>query len=79
MQESIREFPALALKVCIASGDARRFVVGDEAIQRIDTLAGATVARTATAEHLANKGDVLLDEGTANVLGGSPRYACRHY
>lgn len=69
MQESIREFPALALKVCIASGDARRFVVGDETIQRIDTLAGATVARTATGEHLANKGEVLLDEGTANVLG----------
>ncbi|HEX5807837.1 MAG TPA: AAA family ATPase [Anaerolineales bacterium] len=69
MQESIREFPALALKVCIASGDARRFVVGNEAIQRIDTLAGATVARTATGEHLANKGDVLLDEATANALG----------
>ena len=68
MQESITEFPALALKVCIASGDARRFVVGDEAIQRIDTLAGATVARTAIGEHLANKGDVLLDEETANAL-----------
>lgn len=69
MQESIREFPALALKVCIASGDARRFVVGDETIQRIDILAGATVVRTATGEGLANKGDVLLDEGTANALG----------
>lgn len=68
MQESIREFPALGLKICIASGDARRFVMGDEAIQRIDTLAGATVARTAIGEHLANKGDVLLDEGTANSL-----------
>jgi adenylate cyclase len=69
MQESVREFPALALKVCIASGDARRFVVGDETIQRIDTLAGATVTRTATGEHLANKGDILLDEGTASALG----------
>lgn len=69
MQGSIREFPALALKVCIASGDARRFVVGDETIQRIDILAGATVVRTATGEGLANKGDILLDEGTANALG----------
>ena len=68
MQEAIREFPALGLKICIASGDARRFVMGDEAIQRIDTLAGATVARTAIGEHLANKGDVLLDDGTANSL-----------
>ncbi len=69
MQESIREVPDLALKICIASGDARRFVVGDETIQRIDVLAGATVVRTATGEGLANKGDVLLDEGTANALG----------
>ena len=69
MQESFREFPALALKICIASGDARRFVVGDETIQKIDTLAGATVARTAAGEHLAAKGDVLLDERTARALG----------
>ena len=68
VQESIREFPALALKVCIASGDARRFVVGDETIQRIDTLAGATVARTASGEHLANQGDILLDEETVHAL-----------
>jgi len=53
MQTAIKEFPALALKVCIASGDARRFVVGDEEIQRIDALAGATVARRPTDEHLA--------------------------
>jgi adenylate cyclase len=71
MQESIREFPALALKICIASGDARRFVVGDEAIQRIDTLAGATVARTAIGEHLSTKGDVLVDSVTASLLGDS--------
>jgi len=68
MQEAIGKFLALALKVCIASGDARRFIVGDEEIQRIDTLAGATVARTATGEHLATKGDVLVDEVTANSL-----------
>jgi class 3 adenylate cyclase/predicted ATPase len=69
MQKAIKEFPALALKVSIASGDARRFVVGDEEIQRLDALAGATVTRTATGEHLANKGDVLVDEITANTLG----------
>ncbi|HAV76749.1 MAG TPA: hypothetical protein DCX53_05275 [Anaerolineae bacterium] len=69
MQEAIREFPALALKVCIASGDARRFVVGNEEIQRIDALAGATVARTAIGEHLAVKGDVLIDELTFTALG----------
>lgn len=62
---------ALTLKVAIASGPARRFVVGDGNIQRLDTLAGATVARTAAGEHLANKGDVLVDEKTASLLGDS--------
>jgi len=71
MQRVIQEFPALALKVSIASGNARRFVVGDEEIQRIDVLAGGTVARTATGEHLAKRGDVLVDEVTAKALGGT--------
>jgi len=71
MQKAIGEFPALALKVSIASGEARRFLVGDPEIQRIDTLAGATVTRTATGEHLAARGEVLVDEVTANNLGDS--------
>lgn len=79
LQESMRAYASLilpngtpttlTLKVAVASGTARRFVVGDPAIQRIDTLAGATVARTAVAEHLANKGEVLLDEVTAQAMG----------
>jgi len=69
MQRTIQKFPVLALKVSIASGSARRFVVGDEEIQRIDVLAGGTVARTATGEHLASKGEILVDEGTVNALG----------
>ncbi|MCX6081920.1 MAG: AAA family ATPase, partial [Chloroflexi bacterium] len=60
---------ALALKVAVASGPARRFVVGDPAIQTLDVLAGATVARTSTGEHLAQRGEILLDEATVNVLG----------
>jgi class 3 adenylate cyclase len=59
----------LTLKVAIASGPARRFVVGESNIQCIDVLAGATVTRTATGEHLAQKGEVLIDESTANALG----------
>ena len=60
---------ALTLKVAVASGPARRFMVGDPTIHYIDALAGATVSRTSTAEHLATKGDVLIDEATANMLG----------
>jgi adenylate cyclase len=62
---------ALTLKVAIASGTAHRFVVGDPKTRRIDTLAGATIARTATAERLARAGEVLLDELTANILDDS--------
>ncbi len=60
---------ALVLKVAIATGPARRFVVGDPAIQYLDALAGATVARTSTGEHLTNKGEVLVDEATVAALG----------
>ena len=62
---------ALALKVAIATGPARRFVVGDPKIHYLDTLAGATIARTATGEHLANKGEILVDEPAVQVLGSS--------
>jgi class 3 adenylate cyclase/tetratricopeptide (TPR) repeat protein len=71
MQLAIQAFPELGLKVAITSGDARRFVVGDPEIQKLDALAGVTVARASTAEHHAVKGDVLLDEVTANMLGDS--------
>lgn len=60
---------ALSLKVSVASGPARRFVVGDPDVHYIDTLAGATVARMATGERLADKGDILFDQATADALG----------
>ena len=59
---------ALTLKVGIASGDVRRFVAGDPEILKYDLLAGETVTRTSTAEQHAQKGDVLLDEATANAV-----------
>jgi len=81
LQQAMRAFAAialpngatatLALKVAVATGSARRFAVGDPAIHYLDALAGATVARTATAEHLAQKGEVLLDEATVNALGAA--------
>ncbi len=71
MQRAIQSFPELGLKVAVTSGDALRFVVGDPEIQKLDVLAGATVARGSTGEHQANKGDVVLDEATANALGAA--------
>lgn len=68
MQTAMRHFPDLGLKVAIATGSARRLVVGDPQIHCLDTLAGEAVSRTATAEHLAQKGEVLADEATVNLL-----------
>jgi class 3 adenylate cyclase/tetratricopeptide (TPR) repeat protein len=61
----------LALKVSVASGAARRLAVGDPAIQTLDVLAGATVARAAMADALAQPGEVLLDAATAEALGAA--------
>jgi adenylate cyclase len=60
---------ALALKVAVSSGPARRFLVGDPDIQLIDTLAGETLARVAVTEHQTQKGEVVVDAPTAVALG----------
>lgn len=60
---------ALAIKVTVATGSVRRFVVGDPNIRQVDVSAGSTVARTATAEHLAHPGEILVDVATAEALG----------
>ncbi|GAB4201842.1 MAG: hypothetical protein OHK0022_24320 [Roseiflexaceae bacterium] len=62
---------ALALKAAIASGLARRFVVGDPAIQLFDALAGETVSRAALLEGQSKAGEVLIDQPTAEWLGES--------
>src|SRR5438270_4533154 len=49
----------LAMKVAIAVGDARRFVVGDPDVQLIDVLAGSLIDALATAEHHAQPGEVM--------------------
>jgi predicted ATPase/class 3 adenylate cyclase len=59
----------LAIKVAVTAGPARRFVVGDPQIQLVDALAGETIARLGTAERLAERGDVLLDEACIAALG----------
>ena len=62
---------SLALKVAVAAGPARRMVAGDPAIQLLDLLAGATVARVATAEHHAHAGEIVLDATCVAALGAA--------
>ncbi len=60
---------ALAIKVAVAAGPVRRFVVGDPGAQQIDVLAGATVDRLADAEHMARPGEVVADQAALAALG----------
>ena len=78
MQEAMSKFAALktpagsivalSMKAAVATGTARRFVVGNPDIRLLDALAGATLDRLARAEHHAAKGEVIVDEPTASLL-----------
>jgi hypothetical protein len=64
---------SLTMKVAVATGSARRFVVGNPAIQLLDVMAGATLSRIAIAEHLAQPGEVIGDQPTAAALDGKAK------
>ena len=79
MQAAMRPFAALttpggavvslSMKAAVATGPARRFLLGDPNVRVLDALAGATLARLAAAEHQANKGEVIVDAATLAALG----------
>ncbi len=54
----------IGMKVAVAAGKARRFVVGDPDVQLIDVLAGSLMDRLAAAEHHAERGDVVVEAST---------------
>jgi predicted ATPase/class 3 adenylate cyclase len=60
---------SLAIKVAVASGPVRRFLVGVPEIQVIDVLAGSTLDHMAEAEKRAGRGEVVLPEDLALQLG----------
>lgn len=59
----------LALKVGVAQGPTRRFVVGRPEIQVLDVLAGQTLGRMAAAANAAERGEVILEDKLAHSLG----------
>jgi adenylate cyclase len=59
----------LGVKISVASGPARRFLVGDPAIQRFAVMAGDTLQRATDGEHLAKPGQVWIDQATVSALG----------
>jgi adenylate cyclase len=79
MQQAMQQFatlrtPAgtvvsLSMKVAVAAGPVRRFLIGDPNIRLIDTIAGEILVRLAAAEGQAESGEVVLDEATWRALG----------
>ena len=63
----------LAIKTAVATGDVRRFLIGDPQIQRLDILAGDTLAQMADAEHMAERGDVVITEPVLQANQGKLR------
>lgn len=78
MQHALAELPPalagrpeevqLAVKVAVVHGRARRFLVGDPSIQRIDVLAGHTLDRLAACERSTRPGEVVVDLHLRNAL-----------
>jgi predicted ATPase/class 3 adenylate cyclase len=60
---------ALSVKVAVATGQARRFLVGDPQAYLLEVLAGEVLDRMATAEHLAQAGEIVVDAVTIGSLG----------
>ena len=60
---------SFAVKVALAYGSVRRFVVGDPQIQLLDTLAGATLQRVMAAEQFANRGEIVASRELVAIMG----------
>ena len=61
---------SLVVKTSVASGRACRYLVGDPEIQIIDVLAGRLLDRMAAGEQIAQEGETVLDDTTAQLLSG---------
>jgi class 3 adenylate cyclase/predicted ATPase len=60
---------ALRLKVALAGGEARRFIVGDPETELFDVLTGLAADRAGAGEKVCPPGSVMIDRETASVLG----------
>jgi predicted ATPase/class 3 adenylate cyclase len=75
VQISPKTTVSLAMKVAIANGHARRFLVGNPEIQLVEILAGSTLERLAAAEHQAERGEVVVDGAVADFLDEYVRFS----
>jgi len=59
---------SLEVKIALAAGPARRFLVGDPKIQSLDVMAGEVFQRMARIEKVLQKGEIGLDQRVAALL-----------
>jgi predicted ATPase/class 3 adenylate cyclase len=59
------ELMASGIKIAVATGMVRRFLVGDPEIRLIDVPAGRVVSHAAEAEQLTNRNEIVADSVTA--------------
>jgi class 3 adenylate cyclase/tetratricopeptide (TPR) repeat protein len=59
---------ALTVKIAVAGGPVRRFLLGDPTIQRLEVLAGPTLDRLSATADLAERDDVLVDMQTLEQI-----------
>ena len=60
----------IAVRVAVASGTAKRFIVGDDAIQRFEVFGGAIVSQMAEASDLATANQLLVSGSVVADLAG---------
>lgn len=65
---AINQTVKLGIKLAVSAGSVRRFVVGMPEYTLMDAMAGHTLERVTAAEGMAEKGDVVLDQVTAEGL-----------
>jgi len=60
---------ALAIKIAVGAGPARRLLVGDPQIRNIEVLAGQVIDEITIGEHLAQPGEVLVQAAIVEADG----------
>ncbi|HYF62161.1 MAG TPA: adenylate/guanylate cyclase domain-containing protein, partial [Herpetosiphonaceae bacterium] len=64
---------SFGIKIALASGPIRRFVVGDPDVQLMDMLAGSVLVRAIEAEQHARRGDIIAGRDLAERFGAALR------
>ena len=59
---------SIGVKVAVAAGPARRFLVGNADISQVEVLAGSILDRTGAAEKLAGQGEVIVSKEVRDQL-----------